>query len=520
MTMSRTQPYSSRHAAPTPLARWAVVVGEFGMGPRSQATFQLLRHRPLWAALAVLTVLSLRLDNSVRTDEALGLFVGSWIRRAWATGEDVYSRPDTFYGGVPSLYPPLASLVESIGGLLGVRLMSLLLMAFATIAVFVLTDALFDTGQGWRPGSLAALLFASSGPVLVQAHLALPDTVGIALLLCALALGVRAARCSADNRWRALSAALGAGGLVGLSIIVSYPTLLAVPFALAALFAYARAAGPPDIIQHYRLALLLGAIQAPVLALVVVGPQWLTGAWVTLTQVSTGAGFGSVLLHTVGWTIVPLGLALLASRVVSGPALAVVRPLAVGVAVLAGRQALAGGDLTAYLGLAVALAVPGAGMLLAKLAKVRYGWAALVAVGYAALTTGMAQSQDVFGSWPDSTPLVRQVSYAVDAMPWIRMVGESPEAVQYGMWGRLEPWQVQATYPGSFRYNGLSDLDALRAALADNYVQLVFFDGSTEAGRLIDPTAYGFRLTDTVAQSGTTNGAWRIYQRFDAVPAR
>lgn len=193
MTMSRTQPYSSRHAAPTPLARWAVVVGEFGMGPRSQATFQLLRHRPLWAALAVLTVLSLRLDNSVRTDEALGLFVGSWIRRAWATGEDVYSRPDTFYGGVPSLYPPLASLVESIGGLLGVRLMSLLLMAFATIAVFVLTDALFDTGQGWRPGSLAALLFASSGPVLVQAHLALPGTVGIALLLCALALGVRAA---------------------------------------------------------------------------------------------------------------------------------------------------------------------------------------------------------------------------------------------------------------------------------------------------------------------------------------
>ena len=116
-------------------------------------------------------------------------------------------------------------------------------------------------------------------------------------MLCALALGVRAARCSADNRWRAVSAALGAGGLVGLSIIVSYPTLLAVPFALAALFANARAAGPPDIIQLYRLALLLGAIQAPVLALVVVGPQWLTGAWVTLTQVSTGAGFGSVLLH-------------------------------------------------------------------------------------------------------------------------------------------------------------------------------------------------------------------------------
>jgi hypothetical protein len=109
------------------------------------------------------------------------------------------------------------------------------------------------------------------------------------------------------------------------------------------------------------------------------------------------------------------------------------------------------------------------------------------------------------------------VSYAVDAMPWIRMLGESPEAVQFGLWGRLEPWQVEATYPGSFRYHGLTDLEAIRAAMADNYVQLVFFDGSTEAGRTIDPTDYGFRLTDTVPQAGST-GVWRVYQRFDAVP--
>ena len=91
MTLSRTEPYISRHAAPTPVARWAVVVGEFGLRPRRADSSHVLRHRPLWAALAVLTILSLRLDNSVRTDEALGLFTGAWIRRAWATGEEVYS---------------------------------------------------------------------------------------------------------------------------------------------------------------------------------------------------------------------------------------------------------------------------------------------------------------------------------------------------------------------------------------------------------------------------------------------
>ncbi len=477
----------------------------------------MLRHRPLWVSLAALAALTLRLDNSVRADEALTLFTGDWIRRSWSTGEEVYSQPGTFFGGVPSLYPPLGSAVESVTGLIGARFLSLVFMAMATVAVFAIADALFDTGTGWHPGSPAAALFATSGPVLVHAHLAIPQTAALAVLLVGFALALRVMN-DAPETLRIVLLTVAAGMVLGFSVVLSYSTLVALPFVLAVLCGRASRAGSTPDARNRQLALVVGVLQPVVACVTLAGTTWLIGARTTLARLAPSLDLGSVLFHTVAWSIVPLGLALVAPAVVARPAQRVVRVLAAGVAVLVLRQLFAGGDPTAYLGLALALAAPAGGLLLATLAKVRWGWVALAAFGYAALTTGMGQSQTVVQSWPDSTPLVRQVTYAVDAMPWIRMLGESPEAVQFGLWGRLEPWQVEATYPGSFRYHGRTDLEAIRAALADNYVQLVFFDGSTEAGRAIDPTAYGFRLTDTVPQSGST-GTWRIYQRFDAVPA-
>lgn len=515
--MSRSEQYSSRHAAPTPLAGWAVLVSELGRRPRPSGRFHMLRHRPLWVCLAALVLLSARLDNSVRADEALTLYTGAWIRRSWSTGEDVYSKPDTFFAGLPSLYPPVVSAIESVTGLIGARTVSLVLMAIATVAVFAIADALFDSGTGWRPGSLAAALFATSGPVLVHAHLAIPQTASMAVLLVGFAFSLRVMDAGTGSV-RSVLLTLAAGVVLGFAAVLSYATILALPFVVAVLLARVSGAGATPDRQALRMALVVGLIQPPVAGLTLAGTSWLIGLRVTLLRLASSIDLSDALVHTVAWSAVPLGLAFLAPATVAGSAQRVVQALAAGAAVLALRQLLVGGDPTAYLGLALALAAPLGGFLLAKLAKVRWGWVALVAVGYAALTSGMAQSQAVVKSWPDSTPLVRQVSYAVDAMPWIRMLGESPEAVRFGLWGRLEPWQVEATYPGSFRYHGLTDLEAIRAAMADNYVQLVFFDGSTEAGRTIDPADYGFRLTDTVPQAGST-GVWRIYQRFDAVPA-
>ena len=514
----RSGPYVSRHAAPTPLARWAVLVGDLTRRPRRPGRFRLVGHRPLWAALTLLVVLSLRLGNSVRADEALTLVTGAWLRRSWTSGEDVYSHPETFLGGIPSLHPALLSAAESVAGLPGARAVSLVAMAIATVAVFVIADALLDSGTGWRPGTMAALLFATSGPVLVMSRLAIHQSAGLALALVGFALALRGVPGAA--RWPgpvATAAAALAGLVLGTAILVSHPSVLIV--AVVLVIVGQRSLGPGSgRWPRTRAGVLVGCVLLPlVLWSAAAGTGWLTGARVALTQVDLSSEWGARLVETVGWASVPLGLALLALIVVDDHHRPLVRVLATGSVLLAVRQLAAGADPAAYLGGAVALAVLPGGYLLARLVTVRLGWAILAVLGYAALAAGMTQSQSVFQTWPDSTPLVRQVSYSVDAMPWIRMVAECPEIVHYGLWGRVEPWQVQGTYPGSFSYRGQTGIEALRMALRDNYVQLVVFDGSTEAGRVIDPTVYGFRLTDTVAQSGSGR-VWRIYQRFDAVP--
>jgi hypothetical protein len=101
-------------------------------------------------------------------------------------------------------------------------------------------------------------------------------------------------------------------------------------------------------------------------------------------------------------------------------------------------------------------------------------------------------------------------------MPWIRMVGDTPEPLQYGLQERTRQWQWTATYENSFTYQGRTGLDAYRRALRDNYFQLAFFDGSSPISRTLMPemSGLGFRET-SVVRTPWTGHAWHIYQRFD-----
>ena len=75
--------------------------------------------------------------------------------------------------------------------------------------------------------------------------------------------------------------------------------------------------------------------------------------------------------------------------------------------------------------------------------------------------------------------MASEVKYSVEAMPWIRILGELPQPVQYKLMDETEPWQFTASYEGSFGYTlraggeELSGLGACAAALKDNYFQLV-----------------------------------------------
>ena len=110
-------------------------------------------------------------------------------------------------------------------------------------------------------------------------------------------------------------------------------------------------------------------------------------------------------------------------------------------------------------------------------------------------------------------------------MPWIRILGELPQPVQYKLMDETEPWQFTATYEGSFGYTPRaggeepSGLGAYAAALKDNYVQLVFLDGATSIGRDLIPQMeeFGFKTTSVVNTPYTAH-KWTIWQRHDDIP--
>jgi hypothetical protein len=93
--------------------------------------------------LLVQVVASTRLRNSAFQDEALYVYYGHWMLDHWLRGADLYGNPSAWFTGAPQLYPVLAALLDSVGGLELVRLFSTLCMLSATVAVYWTANSLF-----------------------------------------------------------------------------------------------------------------------------------------------------------------------------------------------------------------------------------------------------------------------------------------------------------------------------------------------------------------------------------------
>jgi Dolichyl-phosphate-mannose-protein mannosyltransferase len=89
--------------------------------------------------------------------------------------------------GVPVLYPPIVSVFDTIGGLIGARLLSLLFMLGATALVYLMGDRMF----GQLSGLLAALLFAVCGIIVHLGAAATFDPMALFLLVLALYAAIR-----------------------------------------------------------------------------------------------------------------------------------------------------------------------------------------------------------------------------------------------------------------------------------------------------------------------------------------
>lgn len=134
---------------------------------------------PLFAILAVQVLLALRLIwlNSAYTDEALYLYSGSQELNHWLHGTVVQDY-QVYFSGSPAVYPPLAAIVNSIGGLVAARLLSLGFMLGTTALLYTTTNRLF----GKRAAALGTALFAAMGTTQFLSAFATYDPMALFLL--------------------------------------------------------------------------------------------------------------------------------------------------------------------------------------------------------------------------------------------------------------------------------------------------------------------------------------------------
>ncbi len=195
--------------------------------PRSRPARRLLH--PVMAICAVQAALSLTLvwSNTAYVDEANYLWIGRLEIANWLHGTSWPSaHAYRTFSGSPVLYPPIGALANSIAGLAGARILSLIFMLMATGLLYLTASRLIG-----RTGALfAAALWALSEPALRLAF-ATFDPLSVLLTTLAAWLVVQAGyRRRRGELIAAAAVALALANVTAYSGIVIDPVVIAFAF--------------------------------------------------------------------------------------------------------------------------------------------------------------------------------------------------------------------------------------------------------------------------------------------------
>ena len=264
---------------------------------RSERTMWLRvpRSWPLLIVLAVQTILSLRLvrADTAFQDEALYLWAG---HLEWANvlhGTPIPPFP-SYFSGAPVIYPPIAALADSLGGLAGARILSLIFMLGATAALWATADRLF----GRRAAFFAAALFAVLGPTLHLGSFATYDAMSMFLIALAAWLVVRAGDRQDATVWM-----LAAGAVLALANATSYASALFNPVVilLALVTAFPKPGGKAAAGRALTLLAIVAVLLTP--AVLIGGSRYMHGINVTTLERASGVDSPlTVFAHFWSWT--------------------------------------------------------------------------------------------------------------------------------------------------------------------------------------------------------------------------
>ena len=278
---------------------------------------------PLFAVLLVQVLLSMRLiwSNTAYIDEATYLFVGTQDLNHWIHGVPIEDY-QTFLSGSPAVYPPLAALVNAVGGLTAARFLSLAFMAGTTCLLYVTASRLFDK---WT-ALLGAALFAGLAGTQFLGALATYDAM--ALFLLALSAYLVVGRKNAyDTLTDVACSTVIAGGLLAVANAGKYATALWDPVVIGLACCAPPLAGYSwryGIGRGLRFAVTLGAFLA--VGVAIGKAKYVKGILqTTVARSSKQIGMGepaSLVLHDAwNWVGRVLVLAVLGLLILAGRAL-------------------------------------------------------------------------------------------------------------------------------------------------------------------------------------------------------
>ncbi|HEX9065350.1 MAG TPA: glycosyltransferase family 39 protein [Streptosporangiaceae bacterium] len=368
---------------------------------------------PLVAVLAVQTLLTVRLlrADTAFQDEALYLWAGHREIAHLLHGTPIPPFA-SYFSGAPVLYPVLGAMADSVGGLAGARILSLIFMLGATALLWSVARRLYGPVAAF----FAAALFAVLGPTLHLGAFATFDAMALFLVALATWCVVRA-----GDRRDATAWMVTAGIVLAVANATAYASTIydVVVILLALTLAYPAPGGKQAVSRCFTLLTVLVVLIG--LGILIGGSYYESGiAQTTIARVPGAASPLTVLGDAWLWTglAILLALAAVAFSLITREGWARTLPLAVfAAAAMVGPLEQAhlhtAASLNKHVGHGVWFAAIAAGYAVDRLVMaapagrsraVTCG-ACVVALVFPA-TLGISQSKTFSSDWPNASAFI------------------------------------------------------------------------------------------------------------------
>jgi hypothetical protein len=479
----------------------------------------------LLCILFLQATLSLRLHNTAFEDEALYLYAGHMEIAHLLHGTPLPINYNAYFSGSPVLYPVAAAAVDSHFGLVGARALSLLFTLGTTTLLYATTRRMFNE----RAALVAAALFAVTESAIVLGDFATYDAAALFLLALATWIVVRTDRAP-------VAVVLLAAPVAVLAVAVKYASALYLPTIV--MVAVLTAWPHRGLRSLWRGVLLCAGIGV----IILIGLKF-TGVLAGVQQTTTNRVHGtesasSMLIKSRDWG------GLLFATACAGAVLFARRgrmnesPLARGLSgpgrrwrtllglVLCGTALLAPAyqinlhtsvSLFKHIGFGLFFAAPMAAIGVTRMVGRHFRYPQLgILLWVVLLCMGIAQSDQRFAVWPDSSQMVATLKSHVNKQG--HYLGSAYEVPVYYLRDQTNQRQWASTFNITYQdKKGITHTgqDGYAAAIKEGSFDLVVLDGVTTAktdafiATQLKASPH-YRLLGTVPFT-SGNGAYRIW---------